>query len=186
MGRTLRRRNTGFERANADTIQTRQALQWIEIRRSRIHGRGLFARRDITAGSRLIQYVGRRISKDQSAELCLKRNTYIFTLNEVSDLDGKVSWNPARLINHSCEPNCDAEEDDRERIWIVSRRSIQRGEELTYNYGYDFKDFWNYPCRCGSANCVGYIVEEKLIPTVRQMLSDDFDSTVTSFSPPST
>jgi hypothetical protein len=118
--------------------------------------------------------------------LCLKRNTYIFTLNEVSDLDGKVSWNPARLINHSCEPNCDAEEDDRERIWIVSRRSIQRGEELSYNYGYDLKDFWSYPCRCGAANCVGYIVAEKLIPTVRQMLSDNFDVTLTSFSPSST
>ena len=172
MGRTLQRRNTGFERTRADTTQMRQALQWIEIRRSRIHGRGIFARRDIAAGSCLIQYVGRRISKDQSAELCLKRNAYIFTLNDLSDLDGRVSWNPARLINHSCEPNCDAEVDDRDRIWIVSRRSIQRGEELTYNYGYDLKDFRNYSCRCGSATCLGYMVAEELIPTVRQMLSE--------------
>ena len=149
----------------------RQALQWIEIRRSRIHGKGLFARRDIAAGSRLIQYQGWKVSKDQSAELCLKRNAYIFTLNEVSDLDGKVSWNPARLINHSCEPNCDAEVDDRDRIWIVSRRSIQRSEELTYNYGYDLQDFRNYPCRCGSATCPGYMVAEELIPAVRHMLA---------------
>jgi uncharacterized protein len=149
----------------------RQALHWLEIRRSRIHGRGLFARRDIAAGSRLIQYVGRKISKDRSAGLCLKQNPYIFTLNEVNDLDGRVSWNPARLINHSCEPNCDAELDDRDRIWIVSRRPIRRGEELTYNYGYDLKDFMNYPCCCGAATCLGYMVAEELFPTLRRMLS---------------
>ena len=175
MGRTFLRRNTEFERTRADTTEMRQALQWIEVRRSRIHGRGLFARRDIAAGSRLIEYVGRRVSKDQSAELCLKRNAYIFILNEENDLDGKVSWNPARLINHSCDPNCDAETDDRDRIWFVSRRSIQRGSELTYNYGYDLKDFRNYPCRCGSATCVGYMVAEELLPDVRQMLSEDFE-----------
>jgi len=171
MGKT-RRRSTHSQRTQSDNFQMCQALQSIEVRRSRIHGRGLFARRDIAAGMRLIQYVGRRISKDQSAELCLKRNAYIFTLNEVSDLDGRVSWNPARLINHSCEPNCDAEVDDRDRIWIVSRRSIQRSEELTYNYGYDLKDFRNYPCRCGSATCVGYMVAAELIPTVRHLLSE--------------
>jgi SET domain-containing protein len=150
----------------------RQTLQWIEARNSRIHGRGLFARRDISAGAQLVQYVGRRVSKDQSAELRLHRNNYIFRLDEENDIDGKVSWNPARLINHSCEPNCDAELDDRDRIWIVSRRLIRRGEELTFNYGYDLTDFMNYPCRCGAATCVGYMVAEELFPTVRQMLTE--------------
>jgi uncharacterized protein len=150
----------------------RDALQSIEVRRSRIHGRGVFARRDITAGTRLIQYVGRKIPKRQSDDLCLKQNPYIFTLNEQEDVDGKVSWNPARLINHSCEPNCDAELDNDDRIWIVSRRAITRGEELTYNYGYDLKDFMNYPCRCGAATCLGYMVAEELFPAVRQLLSD--------------
>jgi SET domain-containing protein len=171
MGRTVRRRSTTFKRTPSDISQTRHALQSIEIRRSRIHGRGLFARRDIPAGSRLIQYVGRRIPKHESAELCLKQNAYIFTLNEQDDVDGRVSWNPARLINHSCEPNCDAELDDRDRIWIVSRRAIQRGEELTYNYGYDLKDFRNYPCRCGASSCLGYMVAEDLFPAVRRLLS---------------
>jgi SET domain-containing protein len=150
----------------------RQALHWIEIRRSRIHGRGLFARRDIPAGSRLVQYVGRKVPKKQSAELRLKQNAYIFQLDERDDLDGKVSWNPARLINHSCEPNCDAEFDDRDRIWIISRRAIRRGEELSYNYGYDLTDFMNYPCRCGAATCLGYMVAEELFPTVRQLLAE--------------
>jgi SET domain-containing protein len=104
--------------------------------------------------------------------LRLHRNNYIFRLDEENDIDGKVSWNPARLINHSCEPNCDAELDDRDRIWIVSRRLIRRGEELTFNYGYDLTDFMNYPCRCGAATCVGYMVAEELFPTVRQMLTE--------------
>src|SRR4026209_2019117 len=144
MGRTIRRRSTNFQRSQSDISQMREALQSIEVRRSRIHGRGLFARRDIAAATRLIQYLGRRIPKDESAELCLKHNAYIFTLNERDDVDGRVSWNPARLINHSCESNCDVELDDRDRIWIISRRAIPRGEELTYNYGYDIKDFKSY------------------------------------------
>jgi SET domain-containing protein len=151
----------------------RDSLQSIEIRRSRIHGRGLFARRDIATGTRLIQYVGRRIPKEYAAELCLKRNAYIFMLDGPEDVDGKVSWNPARLINHSCDPNCDAEVDDRDRIWAISRREIYRGEELTWNYGYDLMDYLNYPCRCGAATCLGYMVAEELFPTLRQMLSEN-------------
>jgi SET domain-containing protein len=150
----------------------RLALQSIEIRRSRIHGRGLFARRDIAPASRLIEYVGRRIPKEYSHQLCLKRNAYIFRLNDQEDLDGKVSWNPARLINHSCEPNCDAELDSRDHIWVVSRREISRGEELTWNYGYDIQDFMNYPCSCGAPTCLGYMVAEEWFPAVRQMLSE--------------
>jgi SET domain-containing protein len=151
----------------------RRALQWLEVRRSPIHGKGLFARRDIAAGLRLIQYVGRRIPKQRAGGLCRQHNRYIFSLNETDDLDGKVSWNPARLINHSCEPNCDAELDDGDRIWIVSRRPIQRGQELTYNYGYDLRDFMNYPCRCGTAACLGYMVAEELFPVVRKLLSKE-------------
>jgi len=171
LGRTVRHRTTDFQRTQSEIAQMRLALRSIEIRRSRIHGRGLFARHDIAAGSRLIQYVGRRIRKEQSDELCQKQNAYIFTLNDQDDLDGKVSWNPARLINHSCEPNCDAELDHRDRVWVISRRRILRGEELTWNYGYDLKDFMSYPCSCGSATCLGYMVAEEWFPAVRQMLS---------------
>jgi SET domain-containing protein len=158
MGKTVRHRRKGFQRTKSDTSQMRDALQAIEVRRSRIHGRGVFARRDITAGTRLIQYVGRRIPKRQSDELSLKQNPYIFTLNERDDIDGKVSWNLARLINHSCEPNCDAELDNDDRIWIVSRRVISRGEELTYNYGYELNDEPPEPCQCGAHHCCGYIL----------------------------
>jgi len=172
LGRTVRQRTTASHRTQSDISHEREALKSIEIRRSRIHGRGLFARRDIDTGTRLIEYVGRRIPKDESAEQCLKRNAYIFGLNGSEDVDGKVSWNPARLINHSCEPNCDAEVDDHDRIWVISRRAISPGEELTWNYGYDLKDFMNYPCSCGKAACLGYMVAEEFFPTVRQMLAE--------------
>lgn len=141
------------------------------MRKSRIHGRGVFARRDIPAGTRLIEYVGLPISKKKSAELMLKQNRYLFTLNGASDLDGKVGWNPARLMNHSCEPNCEAILDDNNRVWIFSIKSIAREEELTFYHGYGLEDFMNFPCRCGTPSCVGYMVSEELIPLVRSMFT---------------
>jgi SET domain-containing protein len=148
-----------------------QALRWVAVGKSRIHGRGVFARRDIPAGTRLIEYVGLPISKKKSAELTLKQNRYLFTLNGAWDLNGKVSWNPARLINHSCEPNCEASVEDNNRVWIFSTKPIAREQELTFNYGYGLEDFTNFSCRCGAPSCVGYMVSEELIPFVRNLLA---------------
>jgi SET domain-containing protein len=152
-----------------------RALRWVEVRKSRIHGRGLFARRDIPAGTRLIEYVGLPISKKKSEELTLKQNRYLFTLNGASDLNGKVSWNPARLMNHSCEPNCEASLDDHNRVWIFSIKPIAREQELTFNYGYPLQDFMKFPCHCGMPSCVGYMVSEELIPLVRSLLARSSD-----------
>jgi SET domain-containing protein len=128
-----------------------------EIKSSPIHGTGLFARVDLTAGLRLIEYVGRKITKRESLALCQKNNPYIFFLNEQWDLDGNTENNPARFSNHSCDPNCEVEQEG-DRIWIVSLRPVRAGEELTYDYGYDLEDYHNYPCHCGSPHCVGFIV----------------------------
>ena len=149
----------------------KDAFSWLQVRKSRIHGRGIFARRDIPAGTRLIEYVGLPVSKKKSVELCQKQNSYVFARNDAWDLNGKVSWNPARLINHSCEPNCEANPDENERIWIFSIKPIAHGEELTFNYGYSLDDFLNFPCRCGTASCTGYMVSEELIPEVRSLLA---------------
>ncbi len=148
----------------------KEALGWLEIRKSRIQGRGVFARRDIPAGTRLIEYVGLPISKSKSVELCLQQNSYLFTLTETSDLDGRVSWNPARLMNHSCEPNCEANLDEKDRVWIFTIRHIARNEELTFNYGYSLENFRAYPCRCGAPSCVGYRVAEEFFPIIRNLL----------------
>ena len=138
----------------------------IVFKASPIHGVGGFARVDIAAATRVIEYVGRRISKSESRHACELNNAFIFALDEHHDLDGNVSWNPARLLNHSCAPNCEAR-CEHGRIWIFSRREIRAGEELTFNYGYDLEDFRSYPCCCGAASCVGYIVSEELFEHLR-------------------
>ncbi|RME92707.1 MAG: SET domain-containing protein [Verrucomicrobia bacterium] len=141
--------------------------KYIEFRPSGIHGLGAFAIRKIRKGTRIIEYVGRKISKQESLEQLQQQNTYIFDLDEQWDLDGNVEWNPARFINHSCQPNCEALNEDG-RIWIVALRTIQPGEEITFNYGYDLTDYRDHPCRCGAPNCVGYIVAEEFFEEVRR------------------
>jgi len=138
----------------------------LEFRQSPIHGIGGFARLFIPKGTRIVEYRGKKISKAESLRLCQQNNTYIFSLDDKHDLNGNVPWNPARFLNHSCDPNCEAIEENG-RIWIVARRDIQPGEEITFNYGYDLQDYQEYPCNCGSPNCVGYIVAEEFFPEVR-------------------
>jgi SET domain-containing protein len=140
---------------------------WLEIRRSPIHGTGGFARQPIPKGTRVVEYVGEKISKSESLRRCLASNHYIFTLTEEFDLDGDVPWNPARFLNHSCRPNCEAEK-TQERIWIIALRDIAAGEELTFNYGYDLEEYRDHPCRCGAPDCVGYIVAEEFFEHVRR------------------
>ena len=132
---------------------------------SPIHGTGGFAKAAIREGTRILEYLGERISKGESLRRCEQNNAFIFTLNDEQDLDGNVTWNPARFINHSCAPNCEAEKDG-DRIWIIATRDIRAGEEIAFNYGYDLEDYKDYPCRCGAPNCVGYIVAEEFFKHV--------------------
>jgi len=143
------------------------AATLIDFRGSAIDRLGGFARTDIPAGAQIIEYIGERITKDESLRRCEANNEYIFTLNDELDLDGNVPWNPARLLNHSCAPNCEAELDE-DRIWIVALRDIKAGEELTFNYGYDLENYREHPCRCGAVECVGYIVAEEFLEHVRK------------------
>ncbi len=145
----------------------RSQTNFVEVRHSPIHGTGAFAQANFPAGTRVIEYVGQKITKAESLRRCEQNNQYIFTLDEEFDLDGNVPWNPARFINHSCAPNCEAELDG-ERIWILALRDIKAGEELTFNYGYDLEDYREHPCHCGVPGCVGYIVSEEFFDHVRQ------------------
>lgn len=144
----------------------------IIVRKSKVHGTGVFAACDIKKGEKIIEYVGRIVSKEESEDIAqeqLERSeghtkeggVYIFELNDEYDIDGNVEWNPARYINHSCDPNCETEGDDW-HIWIEALRDISKGEELSYDYCYDVEDWRDHPCRCGSENCFGFIVAEKL------------------------
>lgn len=161
--------------ANAAEIPTHPgdavvcATGLISFRRSRIHGTGGFAREDIAAGRRVIEYVGERIPKAESLRRCEANNEYVFSVDDTHDLDGNALWNPARCLNHSCAPNCEAEWDrEAGRIWIVARHDIATGEELTFNYGYDLQDYREHPCQCGTPACVGYIVAEDFFEHVRK------------------
>ncbi len=144
--------------------------EWVLFKHSPIHGFGGFARQDIPQGTRVIEYLGEKIDKAESLRRCEQNNQFIFTLDEQTDIDGSVEWNPARLLNHSCAPNCEAENDGG-RIWIIAIRDIQAGEEITFNYGYDLEDYKDYPCRCGSPECVGYIVAEEFFEHVLKQKS---------------
>ncbi len=142
------------------------------VRNSKIHGNGVFAKRDIKKGEEVIEYKGKKLTKKESDDIAertlemAKSNknlgqVYIFEINKKYDIDGNVSYNPARFINHSCTPNCETQQDDEDRIWIVAVKEIKKGEEITYNYGYDFENYKEHRCKCSSRNCVGYILDEK-------------------------
>lgn len=141
-------------------------LNFLLLKESPIHGTGAFARQPLLKGARVIEYVGEKIDKRASLRRCEQGNACIFSLNDEQDLDGNVEWNPARFINHSCDPNCDAELAGW-RIWITARRDIPAREEITFNYGYDLEDYKDYVCNCGAPNCVGYIVAEVFFDRVR-------------------
>lgn len=152
--------------------------RWAEVRASGLHGRGLFATRRIPRDTAVIEYVGEYLGKEAANVLGLRHfedarmtgagAVYLFIVNDAWDLDGNFEYNTARLINHACDPNCDAQIDDGDRIWIVALRDIDAGEELTFNYGFDLEDYHDHPCRCGSRRCVGYIVAEELWPDLRR------------------
>ena len=149
-----------------DPMQMPAETGWLDFKASPIHGTGGFARVDIPAGTRIIEYVGRKISKTESLRLCELSNQYIFALDGEQDLDGNVNFNPARFLNHSCAPNCEAAPENG-RVWIIALRDIRLAEEITFNYGYDLDDYRDHPCRCGAPGCAGYIVAESLMAHVR-------------------
>jgi hypothetical protein len=134
----------------------------IEYRPSPIHGLGGFAVEAIAVGTAVIEYIGRRIDGIECVRQCSQNNHFIFALADGVYLDGNVEWNPARFLNHSCDPNCTAELLGG-RLWIVARRAMAAGEEVTFNYGYDLESFRDYPCHCGSPKCVGYILAEEFM-----------------------
>lgn len=143
---------------------------WFRLRRSRIQGTGAFAKTHIPRGTRIIEYVGEHVTNAEAdrrypdEDGSTRHHTFLFTLNARTVIDAARHGNSARFINHSCDPNCDAEI-ERGHIWIFALRDIAPGEELLYDYQFDHepeytvKDLEAFPCRCGSPKCRGTIVK---------------------------
>ena len=141
---------------------------YIELRTSAIQGTGAFATRPIRKGTRLIEYLGERISwrtadRRYDDDTMGRHHTFLFTVDDKTVIDGAVKGNAARFLNHSCDGNCEAVT-DRKRIFIEARRNIKAGEELLYDYQYERteahteEDERFYACRCGSPKCRGSIL----------------------------
>jgi uncharacterized protein len=135
----------------------------IQVRKSGVHGKGVFALREIAAGSVIIEYIGEIIGWKEA----LRRHphdptdpnhTFYFHIDEEHVIDANVGGNASRWINHACEPNCEADETDG-RVFIKALQDLSPGEELFYDYGLVIAERLTpklkaqYECRCGSAVC---------------------------------
>lgn len=143
-------------------------LRRIQTRRSGVHGKGVYAVVDLAEGETLIEYVGQIITWDEALrrhphDPADPNHTFYFHIDEQRVIDAKFGGNSSRWINHSCEPNCEAEVDDG-RVFIRARRNIAAGEELFYDYGlvidepYTPKLKAQYPCWCGAKRCRGTLL----------------------------
>jgi hypothetical protein len=135
------------------------------LRRSPVHGTGLFATRAIPKGERILEYTGERISHDEADRRHANKadddnHTFLFTIDEDTVIDGGVGGNDSRLINHSCDPNCEVIISDG-RPLVEAVRAVSPGEELAYDYNLtrepgDSPEIERiFACRCGAATCRG-------------------------------
>ena len=135
----------------------------IQVRRSGVHGKGVFALQPIAAGERIIEYTGERIGWPEALrrhphDPADPHHTFYFSIEDGRVIDAKHGGNASRWINHSCAPNCEANEHDG-RVYIEALRDLLPGEELFYDYGlviderYTPKLKKEYECRCGAPGC---------------------------------
>ena len=138
-------------------------MKLYKIKKSKIDKNGLYANRDIKKGTKIIEYKGKIISVKQSEtdpKFDNGRAIYLFNLNKKYDLDGDFKFNTARLINHSCDPNCEVFGSGM-KVFVYAMKNIKKGDELSYDYGFSYdSDYKQFPCKCRSKNCIGFIVRE--------------------------
>lgn len=143
----------------------------IQVRKSGVHGKGVFALKPLNKGEVIIEYTGELITWDEA----LRRHphdpsqpdhTFYFHIDELHVIDAKFGGNAARWINHACEPNCVAD-DDGQRVFIKALKAIKPGTELFYDYGlviderYTAKLKKQFACHCGSPRCRGTMLAPK-------------------------
>jgi SET domain-containing protein len=148
------------------TVSNNGAAKYLRVRKSSVHGQGVYTTRPIRKRAFIIEYTGRRILWSSVPEESDDLRTYYFGLDDGKRvIDPTVGGNEARWINHSCDPNCEAIEDDRGRVFIEALRNIRTGEELFYDYRFTIdvprtKEIERESiCHCGSPNCRGNMLD---------------------------
>ena len=143
-----------------------QRKELLKVRESRVHGRGVFATKPIRKGVRIIEYTGRRIPWSSVPEDLDDERTYYFGLDNGKEvIDPAIGGNEAQWINHSCDPNCEAIENNQGRVFIYALRNLRPGEELFYDYRLEVdvprtKEVEQESrCDCGSSNCRGTMLD---------------------------
>lgn len=162
-----------------------QRQPWHIVKPSQLHGNGVFANRDIPAGTRILQYAGKRLTPEQADAMFPVNpddpfHTFFFALSNGKIVDGGQGGNDSRWINHSCAPNCEGHENsDGSRVFIVAMRDIAAGEELLYDYSLVIDDEitdelkQNYRCLCGAAQCRGTMIAPLPEDERRQAAADE-------------
>jgi uncharacterized protein len=148
--------------------KTRRRVERIEVRESGVHGRGVYATKPIPKGAPIIEYTGQRVLWENVPNDPANPHTFLFGLDNGTEvIDPTIRGNEARWINHSCDPNCEAIEEEDERVFIYALRDLQQGEELFYDYALQVDEpitrevAEESRCFCGSSRCRGTMLEQK-------------------------
>ena len=143
----------------------------VEARNSKIHGTGVYAIAPIKKGTRVIEYLGDRISHAEADRRYENKreddgHTFLFIASNRTVIDAGIGGNDARFINHACNPNCETVIEN-SRVFVEAIRNIKPGEEL----GYDYQLTWEstddpaelalYECRCGAKRCRGTMLDRE-------------------------
>jgi SET domain-containing protein len=166
--RKIRDRDTNDEYETPPKVGKGKKALYV-VQESPIHGRGVFAVKQIRKGTAVIEYKGQHISQDEANERYAEddnghHHTVLFTIDDDTVIDARRKGNAAKYINHSCDPNCEAVQYG-DRIFIEALRNIAKGEELAYDYHLQVdkphtkKKLQQYVCHCGSENCRGTQVD---------------------------
>jgi SET domain-containing protein len=174
--KSTRRPKSGGTKAARRPVRKKRAVSLatsplVEARNSTIHGRGVYAVAPIKKGTRILEYLGERISHGEADARYEQKgeddgHTFLFIASNRTVIDAGVDGNDARFINHSCAPNCETVIEN-SRVFIDAIRNIKPGEEL----GYDYQLTWEstddpaelalYACRCGAKRCRGTMLDKE-------------------------
>lgn len=160
--------SNGHNNGNEKQGRRRKTSPLLEVRESGIHGRGAFATRRIRKGRRIIEYTGKHMPWDAASENPEDPHTFLFGLSDGNEvINAAIEGNDARWINHSCDPNCEAIEED-DRVFIYALRDLEPGEELFYDYALEIDEprspemVKQFECYCGAQSCRGtFLAVEK-------------------------